>query len=117
MFIFLTKVVIPLCFKCNSGWGGPNVTCQILKTSLSHVIVGKNMALSTIDYQKLLCRMSLMIFSPMSHIKFKESPHPLSLRGVCCMPNSRKAPVAVSIVFQKWLCRHVEFGGVDPFKC
>ena len=45
----------------NGGGGGIYVTCQILKTALSHVIVTRKMALLFVPY--IL----------MSHVKFKKS--------------------------------------------
>ena len=47
----------------SGGGGGPNVTCRILTTPMSHVIVARNRALSLADHtKKLPRRMSLTDF-------------------------------------------------------
>ena len=103
--------------------GGPEILCRIFKKLLSHVNVAKKVALSPVDSLKCLCRMSLTILRPMSHVEFKKYPCRLSLEYPVACQISRKAPVAVSNLrkapvamsyLRKGCVAIVNFMGLDP---
>ena len=73
---------------------------EFKKKALSHVIVARNSA--PVDYQKLLCHMSVTILGSMSPVEFTKRPSCLSIGFLCRLSIFRKKNCR-PVEFKKWL--------------
>ena len=97
--------------------GDSDVACQILKKTMSNVIVPRKIALSLVTYQKYPCRTTLKSLSHMLPVEFKKKTCCMSLRWQCRMSKEKKTATVSTIkhghvmlsILGVWTCSIIPF--------